>query len=340
MLGVFWITSDCNMQCIYCYEGNDKKKEYMSSNTVDKAITFLVENMAKKSDKSLKIEIHGGEPFLAFDLMKYLVKTAKKSCEQENIELTIGCTTNATLLSDEKFHFACKEIQNLTISMDGNIETQNFSRPFKNGSPSYEIVDATMRKIIKERPEVRVRLTFTHETVGKLYDNVKYLSDLGVKYIVPARDFFDNSFGKKELELLKEELLKIDKYILKLHKDVFVGMLDRTLIKKLGRCSGGIDSYHFDQNGVIYPCTLAVGDERFIIGTLDDGINQEKRDYLLSFSDKDNYECLGCDYYAYCEQTRCKIINKIIMDDFCQASPLDCAENNILYDIMFRHLAV
>ena len=29
MLGVFWLTTDCNMKCIYCYEGNEKKKMYM-----------------------------------------------------------------------------------------------------------------------------------------------------------------------------------------------------------------------------------------------------------------------------------------------------------------------
>lgn len=28
MLGVFWLTTDCNMKCIYCYEGNEKKKMY------------------------------------------------------------------------------------------------------------------------------------------------------------------------------------------------------------------------------------------------------------------------------------------------------------------------
>ena len=30
MLGVFWLTTDCNMKCIYCYEGNEKKKMYMN----------------------------------------------------------------------------------------------------------------------------------------------------------------------------------------------------------------------------------------------------------------------------------------------------------------------
>lgn len=41
MLGVFWLTTDCNMKCIYCYEGNEKKKMYMNEETIDKAIISL-----------------------------------------------------------------------------------------------------------------------------------------------------------------------------------------------------------------------------------------------------------------------------------------------------------
>lgn len=42
MLGVFWLTTDCNMNCIYCYEGAEKKRAYMNEEIIDKAIEFLV----------------------------------------------------------------------------------------------------------------------------------------------------------------------------------------------------------------------------------------------------------------------------------------------------------
>lgn len=335
MLGVFWITSDCNMKCIYCYEGNDKKKLYMSKDIVERSLDFLVKTMKQIGDNELKIEIHGGEPFLAFELMKYLVESAKKKCEDTGIGLVIGCTTNATLLNDERIEFICKEIKNITISMDGDEETQNYSRPFVNGSASYKVVDSTMKKLLIKCPELRVRLTYTHDTVSKLFENVIYLSKLGVKYIAPARDFYDQQFGKEEFKILKDELKKIDEF-LSTALDTHFGLLERDLIKRLGRCTGGIDNVQIDPLGILYPCALAVGNEEFIIGNVIDGIDENKRDYLLSFSDKKNKECAGCDYYFYCEQTRCKIINRIIMGDFCKPSPIVCAEKNVLYDIMFR----
>lgn len=50
MLGVFWLTTDCNMKCIYCYEGNEKKKMYMNEETIDKAIEFLMTRAKELKD--------------------------------------------------------------------------------------------------------------------------------------------------------------------------------------------------------------------------------------------------------------------------------------------------
>lgn len=56
MLGVFWLTTDCNMKCIYCYEGNEKKKMYMNEETIDKAIEFLMTRAKELKDKRMNIE--------------------------------------------------------------------------------------------------------------------------------------------------------------------------------------------------------------------------------------------------------------------------------------------
>lgn len=70
MLGVFWLTTDCNMKCIYCYEGNEKKKMYMNEETIDKAIEFLMTRAKELKDKRMNIEFHGGEPLLAYKSME------------------------------------------------------------------------------------------------------------------------------------------------------------------------------------------------------------------------------------------------------------------------------
>lgn len=57
------------MKCIYCYEGNEKKKMYMNEETIDKAIEFLMTRAKELKDKRMNIEFHGGEPLLAYKSM-------------------------------------------------------------------------------------------------------------------------------------------------------------------------------------------------------------------------------------------------------------------------------
>lgn len=333
MLGVFWITTDCNMKCVYCYEGAEKNKSYMNKKVADDAIEFLIKQSKKLNDTELDIDFHGGEPLLAYDIMEKLVYKLKTRCMREGINVKFGCTTNATLLTYDRLEFIHKEIADFTISMDGAENTQNYSRPFKTGGNTFKVVDKWLRRALYYYPYLRVRMTFNHSTVKDLYENIVYLAEAGVKYIVPERDFYDRKFEQNELDKLKEQLLKLKEYVNYKNTELHISLLEKFPIKKLGKCSGGITSFHIDPTGNIYPCALAVGDEEFLIGNIEQGINILKRNQILSYSEKANEECVGCAFMAYCEQTRCKIVNKLLTGDYCKPSSIACAENALLIEI-------
>lgn len=40
-----WVTSSCNMQCSYCYEGKEKENFNMSQQTLKDSISFIEERM-------------------------------------------------------------------------------------------------------------------------------------------------------------------------------------------------------------------------------------------------------------------------------------------------------
>ena len=334
MLGIFWLTTDCNMQCIYCYEGNNKTKLYMDKECSDKAIYFLIKQMKNKNDKRLNIEFHGGEPLLAYERLVDIVGKAKKICAEEDINLRFGCTTNATLLNQERFDFISREIEDFSISMDGAEFTHNYSRCLTSGRETFDYVEKWLKKVLEIYPNLRVRMTFTHTTVHNFFENIQYFDSVGVRYVVPTRDFFDKEFGAKEFEILKEQLLLSREYIQKTDTDIHVSLLEKFPTNKMGMCSGGIDSFHIDPQGNLYPCTLSVGNEEFLIGDIFSGIDLKKRDSILHYSTKANEECIGCALYEYCEQTRCKIVNKILTGNFCTPSPIVCAENSMLLDIV------
>lgn len=222
-----------------------------------------------------------------------------------------------TLLNENRLAFISKEIDDFTISMDGAKWTQNYSRPLKSGGESFDIVEKWLKRTLDIFPNLRVRMTFNHKTVGTFFENIKYLGGIGVKYIVPARDFYDCKFGEKEFTILKRQLEKSKEYIASENKELHISLLEKFPFKKMGKCSGGIDSFHIDPEGVLYPCALSVGETDFAIGNVLSGIDKKNRDRLLTYSDKFNEACVGCDLYDFCEQTRCKIVNKLLTGEFC-----------------------
>lgn len=328
MQASFWLTSSCNMKCIYCYEGENKKRVKMNTQTMDRALELIIEYMKELQDKYLWIVLHGGEPFLAFEEMKYLVEKAKTRAEQHQISISFSATSNGTLLNDEMILFIQQEIDDFTISMDGNAKTQNYSRPFADGRATFEIVEKNLRKILKVKPDLRVRMTYNHQTVKDLYENVRFLVELGAKCIVPVHDFCDKSFTDQEMDILNSEIRKICKEYKK--NDV---LLSNWKLKKLGGCSGGVTSMHIDSTGEIYPCMLAVGNREFIIGDVYKGIDSNKQTKVLEYSGQIIPECEGCDLYCYCNETRCKIINKVINGDYMKPSEVACALERIKYKL-------
>ena len=270
---------------------------------------------------------------MAFREMQYLVANAKALAAASGISISFSTTSNGTLLNDEIISFVTEEIDDFTISMDGKESTQNYSRPFVDGTPSFEIVDKNIRKVLQIKPDVRIRMTYNHKTVKNLFENVKYFVDLGVHLIVPVHDFYDRNFTDEDLKVLNCEIRKICETY-KNNED----LLNNWKIHKLGICSGGITSMHIDPKGDIYPCMLAVDNPEFLIGDIYHGIDTKKRDHILAYSDCTIPECEGCDLYKYCSETRCRIINKVANNDYLKPSPLACGVERMKYRICMESM--
>lgn len=336
MAVTFWVTSDCNLSCKYCYEGEEKKKLYMSKEVVDKSIDYIFNNFNYIDKENFVVQIHGGEPFMAFDSIKYLVSSLKKECKIRNINVSFATTTNATILNDEMINFIKKEIEYITVSIDGTKETHDKMRPFKNGNGSHGLALKNSMKLVESGKDVRVRTTFDSNNVYDLYKDIKFLIDNGFRCIVPAPNLFDKSWKQEDVNLLEEQMIKIKKY-LEDKKDVLVSLVDKNTYGFKGPCSGGETSLHIYPDGGLYPCIMVAGNNEFCIGDIYVGIDQEKKNNFLSYSNKINIECEGCALYSFCSATRCKIINKLITNSYCSPSPVECAIENVRYKVNLLH---
>ncbi|WP_024622109.1 radical SAM/SPASM domain-containing protein [Metaclostridioides mangenotii] len=331
MSTTFWVTNSCNLNCKYCYEGENKLNKIMSEEIIDKSIDFTLDNI-HNSEKNLMIGIHGGEPFLAFDKIKYIVSELKAKCIELGINITFLTTTNATVLNDEIIDFIINEMPDITVSIDGTKGTHDKNRRFMDGNGSHDIVMKNSLKLLKLIPNMRVRMTFDSDSVENLYNDVKYLIDLGFKLIVPAPNLFDENWDIEHVELLEKQIKSIKEYIDN-RDDVDISLTDKEIYRIKGDCNGGESGFHIYPDGKLYPCILAGGSGEFEIGDIFNGINIEKRDNILNYSKKLNSDCVGCKLYNYCDGPRCKIINKLVTNDYNAAPPMQCALENLKYKI-------
>ena len=326
------LTEDCNLRCKYCYEGNNKIKNKLDKYTADKVINFILECLKKELDNEiLYIVFHGGEPLMNFETMKYIHHLLNNKVKDRKI--IYDMTTNGTIINEEIKNFLKDNIDNVSISIDGTKESHDSNRVFEDGRGSYDLVIKNAKILIDSGISLRCRMTFNTKNIHELYESVVSMDGLGFKYIVPVIDSYDN-WDKTHMDIYSKELEKLvsNKNI---NSKNNISMLDTKLINiQKGDCFGGINSFCIDTKGFIYPCTLAVNKKEFIIGNVYDdsrALNKEKIEEFCKIYVSQNEKCTGCTRYDYCIGVRCKILNKLITNEYTNPPCIVCFEEHMKF---------
>jgi len=168
----FLPTFDCNLRCIYCYSKGGDEKVYLTKKLAKASIEAVASKM-----KASEINLHfagGGEPFLNFDLMDFAVNYSKELFDTVNI----GLVTNGTF-NTEQHQWVTNNNVDLRISFDGL--AQGYQRP-----PAYPFKN-TIIKNIESLSELNydfiVQCIITSKSVNSMVENVRYFSELGIKYL-------------------------------------------------------------------------------------------------------------------------------------------------------------
>lgn len=324
-----WVTSACNLRCKYCYEGVEKPTEFMSEEVAEDTVKFMVRTLKKYDAGSCHIVFHGGEPTLNMPIVKYIINAFTNNYSE--IEVTYGMTTNAYKLSKDTIDYLVRNIDDLTVSLDGTEEIHNRNRIDANGTGSFKLAfeNALAIKDARDFP-LRVRMTVNTSNLDKLYESVVFLIESGFKVIVPGIDYEDKNWSDELLDEFERQYFMIKSYVEGLDdSDVYVSSLSSEEVTKKSVCDGCVSSYHVSPTGLLYPCIYTVGNSEYIYGNVNDGVNNTvfmKYDFI---NNQDIEECMGCNFYDYCTTKRCKFINKKLTGEFNCPSPVVCASENI-----------
>ena len=320
-----FITEKCNLRCTYCYEQGMDRNKSMDIKVADKTIDFICRKIKNEElNIPLYIVFHGGEPLMNFEVVKHIHKGLSKKVVGRKI--IYDMTTNGTCLDTEKIDFICKNIDNISVSIDGTKETHDKNRIFENGKGSYDISVKNAKKFLDRGKDVRIRMTYTTNTVSELYESIAQITKYGFRTIVPVTDFMDTNWTKSHINTINDQISKLIN-LKEEYQNLDVSLIDIiNLNTRKGDCFGGVVSFAIDANGGIFPCTFSVGENEFKLGSVfDEDISEEKKRELIKIYTSDNEECEGCSRKEFCSSVRCKLINKKVTGEFNKSIPIICA---------------
>ena len=310
------IAHDCNLACRYCFAGEGEyqgERSLMSLEVGKKALDFLVENSGNR--RNLEVDFFGGEPLMNFDVVKELVAYGRGLEEKKEKHFRFTLTTNGVLLTDDVMEFVNREMDNIVLSIDGRKQVHDHMRPFKNESGSYDLILDKFKKAAESRKQKKyyVRGTFTHYNLDFVKD-VLHLADEGFQqisvepvvagpeepYAIREEDIPEICRGYDELA---EEMLKRNREGRGFQ--FFHYMIDLSggpcVYKRLSGCGSGTEYLAVTPWGDLYPCHQFVGEEKFLLGNVYEGIKKtDIRDAFKLCNVYAKKECRNCFAKFYC----------------------------------------
>ena len=310
------IAHTCNLNCAYCFASQGKyhgERAVMSFEVGKRALDFLVENSGSR--RNLEVDFFGGEPLMNFDVVKDLVAYARSIEKEKNKNFRFTLTTNGMLIDDDVIDFANKEMSNVVLSLDGRKEIHDRYRVDYAGNGSWERIVPKFQKLVEARggKDYYMRGTFTHANPDFLKD-IQTMLDLGFSELsmepVVCAPGDPSELTKEDLELVKKQYE--DLALLMLQRDeegkpftFYHYMVDLSggpcIYKRISGCGSGTEYMAVTPWGDLYPCHQFVGDEKFLLGNIYDGVkNKETQEEFFSCNVYSREECRTCWARLYC----------------------------------------
>jgi uncharacterized protein len=170
---------DCNLSCTYCYEGDMKGKFYMTQDTADNLIDFIIRNV-NPDKETINIDFYGGEPLLSLNLIKDVSVRVRALAGSMGIEYEFTLVTNGTLLTrrtvDDLIPLGCKGAK---ITLDGPGNVHNKSRPFKAGEDSFDVIIRNLKNVC-EHISVNIGGNYIQQNYKLFPELLDYLISEGI----------------------------------------------------------------------------------------------------------------------------------------------------------------
>jgi len=310
------VAHTCNLNCSYCFASQGKyhgDRAVMSFEVGKQALDFLMAHSGTR--RNLEVDFFGGEPLMNWDVVKQLVRYARSVEKERGKNFRFTLTTNGMLIDDDVIDFANREMSNVVLSLDGRREVHDRLRVDYSGKGSWERIVPKFQALVKARggKNYYMRGTFTHANPDFLED-IKCMLDLGFTELsmepVVCAPEDPAALTPEDLELVKTQYEELARLMLEREREgrpftFYHYMLDLTggpcVYKRISGCGSGTEYMAVTPWGDLYPCHQFVGEERFKLGDIWNGVqNTALREEFRACNAYARPECADCWAKLYC----------------------------------------
>ena len=313
----------CPLACSYCYQKGTHTGEQLAGDLSEECLEFIKAHCLKLGVERLFISYYGSEPLSNLKAILSTATELKQFCQKHGIHFHFGMVTNGVLLTrkvvQELLPLGFVQAQ---ITIDGNQQTHDASRPFQSGKgtystimknlaqyaglihtdvlcvldearidAAYELIDTLARKGYAQQ---RVRMTFS--PVMPTNDN---------ETIEAAQSSLDLAQLLIEEKEIAVEIAKLSIYAAK--KGLYDDLRPQHTWCAMQRHDGR--NITLDPSGKIYTCPTFIGrDKKYEAGHISGEIGGI--DLVLEDQYTRSDQCLSCRYLPICADCRADALHQ------------------------------
>ena len=338
MLHLLVVTLRCNETCVYCHASRanmDRVDTDMSKETAEKAIDIILST----TSPFVTIEFQGGEPLVAFSVVKHAIEYAIAKNRSVGKRLQFTMVSNFSLMDEEKLEFLLAHRVQMCTSIDGPEKLHNAQRKLPTGD-AWQRAAHWIRRINARYVElgldpslyhVEALLTTTRASLPLHREIVDTYVALGCKtiFLRPVDPFGFADRVRLRIEYPRSRYLEFYRdaldYILALNERgveilerfaaIFLTKIlrgeDPNFLDVRSPAGAGIGQLGYSHDGRVFTCDEgrmlgAMGDDSMLIGHVDrdryrDLIGHETVRAAVLASNLDGQpDCVNCAYSPYC----------------------------------------
>ena len=307
----------CPLACSYCYQKGTHTGGRLAGDLSEECLEFIKKHCLKLGVERLFISYYGSEPLSNPKAILSTATELQRFCREQGIHFCFGMVTNGVLLTrkvvEKLLPLGFVQAQ---ITIDGNQETHDASRPFQSGKGTYStimknlsqyagLIHTTVLCVLDEsRVDAAYELIDTLVLEGYPQRRVQMtFSPIMPTYDTEIVEAAQSSLDKAQMLIAEKkiavEIAKLSIYAAEkgLHDDLRPKHTWCAMQRHDGR------NITLDPSGKIYTCPTFIGrDKKYEAGHISgevDGIDLVlKEQYVRS------EQCLSCRYLPICADCR------------------------------------